>query len=922
MSYMKNGFLFIVVLFILGCGSELTDKQHIEKGKIFYEKGEIKSSIIEFKNALQKNPSNAEARWLLADVYIDLGLGAHAEKELRHALKSGVSYESIIISLGRSLLLQHKYDELLSEIINSDRYPERLQSEIIALRGEVYLVQKKLDSAKQEFLRALEIDPESISAKLGIARYEMKHLNIEVATRIIDEVTEISPNSMKAWKLSGDLSLAAGKLEEAERKYSKAIEINQYSNDARVQRALTRVNLENFDGANADINILNQVASKHPLVMYVHGVLLFKQSKFSDAAGKFEQVLKTWSTHAPSNYLLGAAQYMLGNSEQSETYLNKTLNAYPGYVPVRKLLATLYLRKRDFDSAEAVISPAIKKAPEDDQIYSILGRVYTLRGDTQKGIEYLEKAVELNPAASANRLHLGLGLLKEGKSEQGISQLEVAVDLDDKADADDIALHLAHMTQKNYDKALEVANKLVSKEPESASPYKMMGRTYQAMKDEDSAIRAFKKALEINPGDPDASHYLAVNAVKSNNIKQAKKLYEQVLEHHSNELRAMLKLAELSTYQGDSEQVYTWLDRAVEKHPTALTPRILLARYYTRFGQPLQALNTVRDIYNKFPEHSGLLSAMGEAQLAIGDIKGARQTYKKLVSIDINSASAYYELAKTFIASDDNKSSRKYLEMALKNDPEHLLSHFALIRLYASESKINEAMKQLQALKERHKDNPEIIGLEAELELRQNNAGKAVGLFREALKLHENSKLVISLAQAQWVAGDKKGGLDTLKAWLDKHPEDINSWMQLSNAYQSFGQLNEAESVLLKLKELKPNSVLVLNNLAWLFRTKELDKAIGYAERALELAPESPMVMDTLGVLLIDNKQLRRATHLLRKADELNPKSKTTQYHLALALAKQGKAEEAGNLLSEVLSSGQSFPEQAEASDLLKTLKK
>ncbi|MBV5324209.1 MAG: tetratricopeptide repeat protein, partial [Rhodospirillaceae bacterium] len=69
---------------LYGCDrvSGLTEQEHIQRAKDFEDKGQLKGSIVELKNAIQKNPDSPQARLLLGQVYLKVGMGAEAEKEL------------------------------------------------------------------------------------------------------------------------------------------------------------------------------------------------------------------------------------------------------------------------------------------------------------------------------------------------------------------------------------------------------------------------------------------------------------------------------------------------------------------------------------------------------------------------------------------------------------------------------------------------------------------------------------------------------------------------------------------------------------------------------------------------------------------------------------------------------------------------
>ena len=60
-----------------GCdrSANLSVEEHIERAKDFQSKGNTRATILELKNAAQKDPNNAQARWLLHHTYLDMRLG-------------------------------------------------------------------------------------------------------------------------------------------------------------------------------------------------------------------------------------------------------------------------------------------------------------------------------------------------------------------------------------------------------------------------------------------------------------------------------------------------------------------------------------------------------------------------------------------------------------------------------------------------------------------------------------------------------------------------------------------------------------------------------------------------------------------------------------------------------------------------------
>src|SRR5262249_42656146 len=117
-----------------------------------------------------------------------------------------------------------------------------------------------------------------------------------------------------------------------------------------------------------------------------------------------------------------------------------------------------------------------------------------------------------------------------------------------------------------------------------------------------------------------------------------------------------------------------------------------------------------------------------------------------------------------------------------------------------------------------------------------------------------------------------------------------------------------------------PKNAIVLNNLAWLYFLIADNRALGKAEAAFALAPDSPAIAGTLGWIAVEKGQVQRGLPLLRKAAEGAP-SPAARYHLAVALSRSGQREEALQVLSALINSGEQFDELAAAQKLMAQLR-
>jgi predicted Zn-dependent protease len=118
----------------------------------------------------------------------------------------------------------------------------------------------------------------------------------------------------------------------------------------------------------------------------------------------------------------------------------------------------------------------------------------------------------------------------------------------------------------------------------------------------------------------------------------------------------------------------------------------------------------------------------------------------------------------------------------------------------------------------------------------------------------------------------------------------------------------------------RPNEVVALNNLAWASGQLGDTKALGYGERALQLAPDNPLVLDTVGVLLVDKGETAKGLEYLARAMSLAPDRYEIRLNYAKALLKAGRTEDARKELTHLQGIEQDFAGKAEVAALLKQI--
>ena len=229
----------------------------------------------------------------------------------------------------------------------------------------------------------------------------------------------------------------------------------------------------------------------------------------------------------------------------------------------------------------------------------------------------------------------------------------------------------------------------------------------------------------------------------------------------------------------------------------------------------------------------------------------------------------------------------------------------------------------LDAAEEFHKHRPDALGdqLVGDAQMAVGDVDKAIAAYKTGYAKLPSAELALRLKKAYDRKGDPAAGIEALKTWLDKNPSDYATGVILASAQLAQGNLSASAKTFEGLYAENRNDPVVLNNLAWIYHEKGDERALGMATKAYAADKNSAQVLDTLGWISLTSANPQDGLDYLRLASAMAPRSTQIRYHLAVALAKNGRAQEAKTVLNDMLSGNGAFPELADARKLLATLR-
>nr|HEX4315689.1 tetratricopeptide repeat protein [Kofleriaceae bacterium] len=209
-------------------------------------------------------------------------------------------------------------------------------------------------------------------------------------------------------------------------------------------------------------------------------------------------------------------------------------------------------------------------------------------------------------------------------------------------------------------------------------------------------------------------------------------------------------------------------------------------------------------------------------------------------------------------------------------------------------------------------------------------AGDAAGAAARVLAIvPASSRFTVArrvAAEAELAAGDPAAALAALEPALAAHPADDGLALEAAFALVDRGRVAEARALIpadhdvaaarvderagdtaSAVRHLEhelmahPDDAFALDLAGYLLADagQRLDAAADYLERARDLAPGDPSVLDSYGWLLFRQHNTRDAVHALDRAARLAPREPEILLHLATAWAADGAPHEAARVLAQ-----------------------
>jgi tetratricopeptide (TPR) repeat protein len=438
-------------------------------------------------------------------------------------------------------------------------------------------------------------------------------------------------------------------------------------------------------------------------------------------------------------------------------------------------------------------------------------------GDRSEALLDARKMVLLYPRDAELRFFYGDMLAQGGNPQEATEQLEKCVELNPHDEAAYLELTEVYQTLKQTGRAMAVAKDLVKNVPSSVAGWSQLSRLYLINSRYKDALVPARRAWEMQSTNPQLTQIYAIALQLNGKTKQAVAIYEQLYRMDPTDEELMGRMVELYRQLGNLSQALDMLDE-MAKVSSQARPAVQMQKAILlwELKRNEEASTLLDKLVKDFPQSDRVryLAAYGHERM--------EQTDKAL--------SLYQSIA----ADSPLKKEAEYREVVLLKD----------------KKRVDEALALGEKLLQDESVGWEAYGVVAGVYSDSNRQEDAIRTVANGYQKHpDKPRLLFLKGVYQEKAGDRDGCIKTMREVIDRDPENSSAFNYLGYLFAEKGEnLDEAEKLISRALELKPNDGFYLDSLGWVhFQKGEYDKAQPLLEKAAKLEPKEGVIFEHLG---------------------------------------------------------------------------
>jgi putative PEP-CTERM system TPR-repeat lipoprotein len=573
--------------------------------------------------------------------------------------------------------------------------------EILLVIGELRRSDEQLESALEVYKLAEKIQPENISAKLGIVSTLIDQKEYTEAKELATEVEEKEQDNVLAAFFKGLIEYKLENYADAQRALLKAIKLDvSHQESYRLLGAVLYKQKRNDEVQKWLLKYLEWQPKNISANTMLAAIYLEKKD-----ANKVIRLLSPFSKFSVSaiHSLLGSAYLQVGQNAKSVQHLKiaaelsghaKDLNTQYWLSQIaagKSVDKTLTeagadklddstkrvfdilsaLQNKKYDQAIIKANQAIEARPDSEELYNLLGSAYVGKENFNEAEKQYKLALEKNPKFHLAQVNLARIEMRRKDFEKAVRLYEKVLfnDKNNLTALMDMAWISNH--QGDAEKALQWLERARKGNRSAMKPRLSLNHYYLSKGRLSQATAITQELVDVYPNQPQIIEIHIKNLLQDKQYLPVIKLYQKMAETQPKSATLFYRLAVLETKTerlGNAEKYFL---KTLSLDPTFFLAELGLAKLEARSARMDQAFQRVEKILKKRPNNAVAAEVMGDFLLLKEQKQEAIKSYQHAL-LKGDSAKIAVKLYQTYEKQGETDKAHAVLSNWLKKHDKNI----------------------------------------------------------------------------------------------------------------------------------------------------------------------------------------------------------------------------------------------------------
>ncbi len=440
-------------------------------------------------------------------------------------------------------------------------------------------------------------------------------------------------------------------------------------------------------------------------------------------------------------------------------------------------------------------------------------------------------------------------LLADNDHKGAIEAYRKAIDYDPNDEGLRFELAELYVAIEQYVEAIRAVEDVLLRNPDSIKANLILANAYFSNGQPDKGIPYFRRVIELDPEQEQIRLHLAIALVRVGDVDLASEELKKLLKLYPDSMAGRMAMARLYRETGLNQLAVEQYRELILRNPDMDQAYLELGLLYEELKEWQNALDVFMEVLEKRPLDFTLRHHLSRVYVGMKRYDDALEELNIIVELKPEDFDARRKIGLIFMEQERWSDAISTFKELLGLNPDLDPARYYLGTAYERQEDWDLALEAFLGIDRESALYDDAVSHVGYIYLETGRTGEAIQLLESRMAAGKSRPQIYNYLTSLYMANDQHSkALNTVERGVELYPDNVDLLYQRVLILE---RVEQHEAAMLAAKDLlavDAEHAETLNFLAYALavENRDLDEALAYAERALDLKP-APHILDTLG---------------------------------------------------------------------------